>query len=444
MEDINNISIDTYLLDNLINFNVLGRYLASIEMKANIKREFSDDNIFDSPFDEAIKEMKKRKPTLYENIKDVEQKEKQNYFWIKKTTDLEVAKRIHEKLLKNLKQGKSVNDFIKDVKDFELPKSYLKGVYRTVTTQAQQRGHLEQQLKAVDLGFEYGMFDGIDDDRQTHICNSLNGKVMKIKDFVDKGLYPPLHYQCRSSIIQLDKDDLEYMGLSVSDIPAQQEPFSDFTSDWDKKYKELYKKKEKETKAIKKQVKASIDKLQDKGYNNKKHIEYVVADEKIEDQLNINSEKIWYKELTQDERTALYDYTQSDYAKFNRYLRNALEEDDIMYEEDFEAIKNIKKVLSKYTLNHNLILRRGINKEEFEYIKNSDTFNTYKSCTIRQDIPHGFRKGYELIIKANNNTKGFYIGQFSKYENEKEFLINKGVKYKIINISDNILEVEIL
>lgn len=262
-------------------------------------------------------------------------------------------------------------------------------------------------MRAVDLGFEYGIFYAILDGRQTEICNSLNNTVMKLKEFVDKGYYPPLHYMCRSHIMQLDEQKLKKMNINpVENVKPNNKPFSDFTSDWDKKYKELYKKKEKETKAIKK----SIDKLHDKGYNNKKHIEYVIADEKIEDQLNINSKKIWYKELTQDERTALYDYTQSDYAKFNRYLRNALEEDDIMYEEDFEAIKNIKKVLSKYTLNHNLILRRGINKEEFEYIKNSDTFNTYKSCTIRQDIPHGFRKGYELIIKANNNTKGFYIG----------------------------------
>jgi len=44
----------------------------------------------------------------------------------------------------------------------------------------------------------------------------------------------------------------------------------------------------------------------------------------------------------------------------------------------------------------------------------------------------------------NKHTKGFYLGKLSEYAGEKEFLINNGVKYKIINISDNILEVEIL
>lgn len=44
----------------------------------------------------------------------------------------------------------------------------------------------------------------------------------------------------------------------------------------------------------------------------------------------------------------------------------------------------------------------------------------------------------------NKHTKGFYLGKLRDYSHEKEFLINNGVKYKIINISDNILEVEIL
>ena len=414
-----------------------------VELHTDYKKEFSEDeDVFNMPFKEAIKEMKRRKPTISDKIKDIEQKEKQNYFWIKKTVDLEVTKRIHSELLKNLQEGKNLNNFLKKVSEFNLPKSYLKGVYRTVTTQAQQRGHLDQQLKAVDLGFEYGIFYAILDGRQTKICNSLNNKVMKLKDFVDKGYYPPLHYMCRSHILQVDEQKLKKMNIKpLENVNPNENPFSDFTSDWDKKYKELYKKKEKEAKVIRK----SIDKLQDKGYNNtKKSVEYVFADEKIEEQLDNYSKNIWDNELTQDERTALYGYTQLDYAKFNRYLRNGLKENDIMYEEDFAAIKNIKKVLSKYTLNHNLILRRGINKEEFEYIKNSDKFNTYKSCTILQDVPDSFKEGYELIVKANKNTKGFYLGKLSKYENEKEFLINNGVKYKIINISENILEVEII
>ena len=414
-----------------------------VELHTDYKKEFSEDeDVFNMPFKEAIKEIKRRKPTVSDKIKDIEQKEKQNYFWIKKTIDLEVTKRIHSELLKNLQEGKNLNNFLKKVSEFNLPKSYLKGVYRTVTTQAQQRGHLDQQLKAVDLGFEYGIFYAILDGRQTKICNSLNNKVMKLKDFVDKGYYPPLHYMCRSHILQVDEQKLKKMNIKpLENVKSNDKPFSDFTSDWDKKYKELYKKKEKEAKVIRK----SIDKLANKGYNNtKKSLEYVIADNKIEEQLDNYSKNIWDNELTQDERKALYDYTQSDYAKFNRYLRNGLKEDDIMYEEDFAAIKNIKKVLSKYTLNHNLILRRGINKEEFEYIKNSDTFNTYKSCTILQDVPDIFKEGYELIVKANKNTKGFYLGKLSEYADEKEFLINNGVKYKIINISDNILEVEIL
>lgn len=236
-----------------------------VELHTDYKKEFSEDeDVFNMPFKEAIKEMKRRKPTISDKIKDIEQKEKQNYFWIKKTVDLEVTKRIHSELLKNLQEGKSLNEFLKKVSEFNLPKSYLKGVYRTVTTQAQQRGHLDQQLKAVDLGFEYGIFYAILDGRQTKICNSLNNKVMKLKDFVDKGYYPPLHYMCRSHILQVDEQKLKKMNIKpLENVKPNENPFSDFTSDWDKKYKELYKKKEKEAKVIRK----SIDKLANKGYN---------------------------------------------------------------------------------------------------------------------------------------------------------------------------------
>lgn len=87
-----------------------------VELHTDYKKEFAEeDDVFKMPFNEAIKEMKKRKVTLADKIKDIEQKEKQNYFWIKKTVDLEVTKKIHSELLKNLQEGKTVNDFINNI-----------------------------------------------------------------------------------------------------------------------------------------------------------------------------------------------------------------------------------------------------------------------------------------------------------------------------------------
>lgn len=45
-------------------------------------------------------------------------------------------------------------------------------------------------------------------------------------------------------------------------------------------------------------------------------------------------------------------------------------------------------------------------------------------------------------IKATSNIKGFYIGRYGYHPNEKEFLLHRGQKYKILNVTDTIVEVE--
>ena len=231
IKDLENIDIDIDISEDLINFHILGKYLAVMELKTDFKKEFAEnDDVFSMPFKKAVEEMKKRKPILFKDLEKMEKQEKENHFWIKKTTNLNITKNIYTKLIKSLEQGNTSDTFIKDVvSDYKLPKGYLEGVYRTVTTQAQQRGHLEQQLNMIDLGYKYGMFTSVLDGRETHKCHNMNGKILPIKEFIEKGLYPPLHYRCRSSIIQLDDDDLKDMGLKVSEkTPKNNKPFSDY------------------------------------------------------------------------------------------------------------------------------------------------------------------------------------------------------------------------
>ncbi|WP_081260881.1 phage minor head protein [Streptobacillus moniliformis] len=248
-------------------FNALGRYLARVELKKSKIKEFNEDDIFsfDIPFNKAIENLKKREPKLFE---DLGYKEEQSSFWIKKTTDLEITKKIYEKLLRALENGETEQEFIKSISQFKLPKGYLKGVYRTVVTQAQQRGHLQEQMKAVDLGFEYGIFTSILDGRQTSICNSMHNKILKITDFVEKRLYPPLHYGCRSTIIQVSKEDLEEMKLkpdNAKDFVKKTVTLSNY-DDVVKEYKDYYKKKEKDIKELEKAIKkkTKIDKKKQK------------------------------------------------------------------------------------------------------------------------------------------------------------------------------------
>lgn len=255
IKDLENIDIDIDISEDLINFHILGKYLAVMELKTDFKKEFAEnDDVFSMPFKKAIEEMKKRKPILFKDLEKMEKQEKENHFWIKKTTNLNITKNIYTKLIKSLEQGNTSDTFIKDVvSDYKLPKGYLEGVYRTVTTQAQQRGHLEQQLNMIDLGYKYGMFTSVLDGRETHKCHDMNGKILPIKEFIEKGLYPPLHYRCRSSIIQLDDDDLKGMNLKVTEnIEENPNRFSDYRKN--ESYLELFNKKKEEVKKLVKTI----------------------------------------------------------------------------------------------------------------------------------------------------------------------------------------------
>ena len=255
IKDLENIDIDIDISEDLINFHILGKYLAVMELKTDFKKEFAEnDDVFSMPFKKAVEEMKKRKPILFKDLEKTEKQEKENHFWIKKTTNLNITKDIYTKLIKSLEQGNTSDTFIKDVvSDYKLPKGYLEGVYRTVTTQAQQRGHLEQQLNMIDLGYKYGMFTSVLDGRETHKCHNMNGKILPIKEFIEKGLYPPLHYRCRSSIIQLDDDDLKDMNLKVTkNIEENPNRFSDYRKN--ESYLELFNKKKEEVKKLVKTI----------------------------------------------------------------------------------------------------------------------------------------------------------------------------------------------
>ena len=201
---------------------LLGRYSAVVER--NEKKEFSEEDeilkdLFNLPFSEAIDFFLSKKPELYEKLDRTTDNALEDYFWIKKSTDLEVTKKIQDKLLKTLEEGKTYSDFKKelDLESLGLGEDghYWKGAFDMNTAFAQSRGQYEEQLEGIQYGFEYGLFDAILDGRETKTCHNLDGKVMLLTDWIEQGMYPPLHYRCRSRIIAITEEDVQEMGLTV-------------------------------------------------------------------------------------------------------------------------------------------------------------------------------------------------------------------------------------
>jgi len=102
-------------------------------------------------------------------------------------------------------------------------KARLETIIRTNINKAYNQARQTQFESVADEITAY-QFSAIMDGRTSDICISLDGKVFKQSEL---GYYnPPLHYNCRSMIIPIYKDE-KFYGVNT-DIPATQETYGGF------------------------------------------------------------------------------------------------------------------------------------------------------------------------------------------------------------------------
>lgn len=240
------------------------------------------------------------------------------------------------------------------------------------------------------------------DERTSSTCKVHNNKIHDI----DKSPILPRHPNCRCVLVPyVDVDELHNRETLLEDISKKENTIASAIT----------------------------------GYN----ISYKEADSDIEKELQKRSDKLWNKKFLGSEKNALYEYSGTDYGIINRYLENRLfDDDDIEWNQTPQKIKELDRALSRSTLGDDLVLHRGVSFREFETWRNSDTIKAYKSTSINENILNVFGDGYHIIIKAPKDTKGFYLGNYSEYKLEKEFLMMRNQKYRILSINESVMEVE--
>jgi uncharacterized protein with gpF-like domain len=69
------------------------------------------------------------------------------------------------------------------------------------------------------------MFSAIMDDRTSDICADLDESVYRSDDPVWNSITPPMHFNCRSTLIAVSEDELAESGASkppdLSEVPAE-------------------------------------------------------------------------------------------------------------------------------------------------------------------------------------------------------------------------------
>lgn len=93
--------------------------------------------------------------------------------------------------------------------------SRLQTIFRTNVQTAYAAGQWDQIVDQAE-SMPYLMYHAIDDSRTRATHRALDGKIYRIDDPFWRLYYPPNGYNCRCGVIQLDDDQLEELGLSVS------------------------------------------------------------------------------------------------------------------------------------------------------------------------------------------------------------------------------------
>ncbi|OLF50680.1 phage head morphogenesis protein [Streptococcus acidominimus] len=300
---------------------------------------------------------------------------------------------------------------------------------RLVRTEA-NHFHAEMEAKAYEeADVEYYRFLATLDLRTSSICREHDGKVYRVSERVKGKNYPPLHPWCRSDTIALDDDEwLTKVTRSARDPETGktiQVPADMTYDDWYEKY---------------------VEKVSDKVYNQDR--DYKVADVEIERALQKQSDSSWRK-LLGEEQNALQEYTGPFSGQINRYLRNQRFLDDIEMDAYYDipaTVKMLDNALNTNRLGHDLQLFRHIDYSEFIALQQESEFKAYVSTSISEYATDNFGEGYKLVINSPKETKGLYVGEYSTHPSEKEFMVARNTKYRILNVDMDrgVLELELV
>lgn len=145
------------------------------------------------------------------------------------------------------------------------------------------------------------------------------------------------------------------------------------------------------------------------------------------------------KTLTQKEVSAIREYTGDNFSDINRYLNSPLNIKKQMEKQEVwikEHINTIEQVLKKSTLGEDTVIFRDDDESNFKHLKKGNVYTNkgFWSTTIDKNAKMNIGT-ISIEIKANSKTKGLYIESISMNPNEKEFLIQKDTKFKVLNIN---------
>jgi len=196
-------------------------------------------------FEEAIEAFRKRVPMTRKEWDALTEAQREHAFMVSEVARADVVSELCEAVDKAIEHGTTFAEFKDGVGEL-LESSWggpkpgrLETIFRTNVQTAYNAGrHAVFSAPAVRKARPYLRFDGVEDDRQTDICEACNGVVLPADDPYWNSHTPPLHFNCRSTVVALSSDEADDEG--VTDDPPEEDaddgfgrPPSTTGADWE-------------------------------------------------------------------------------------------------------------------------------------------------------------------------------------------------------------------
>lgn len=192
---------------------------SNIELADNIKLDILPEPV---SFEQAMDFLKARIPISKKTYKGLESKLRFRAFSVARLSQYDAIDAIRQQLIKAQDEGKTLAQFLEDAGEDELLKKagfhksdpwYWETVFRTNIQTNYNAGRLMQFRENPPKMME---FVGILDSRQSLICRQRSGVRRPANDSWWSSNWPPLHFNCRSTVRGIDAAEAKALGLSVT------------------------------------------------------------------------------------------------------------------------------------------------------------------------------------------------------------------------------------
>ena len=213
---------DMELIEDVYQMLFRGWLLGMMHSSRTGRDDYADISIdFGLTFQEAIEMAGGRislTPAQFERLSD---DLKLHAFTVGRLTQLDMIEKVKALYVKQLESKEmDMNAFLSDVYELDADRAgfggYYTTVYRTNLQKDYNAGKAYQMMQDPPM---YLQFVGIDDERQSEICSVRTGVIRPYTDPWWDDNWPPLHYNCRSTVREIFPEEAKARGLEPTALP---------------------------------------------------------------------------------------------------------------------------------------------------------------------------------------------------------------------------------